>query len=155
MKNNELYHHGRLGQRWGKKNGPPYPLDYSQLSQAERERAKSRAKREGNLKEAADNKIYYSDQELRDVVNRFKLNREVSELLTPDNVSKGMKTVDNLTKKLNTVEKLGNAVVKTTTTGINLYNRLGVINARYSGTEFEAINFAGNKKKDGDKKKDN
>lgn len=24
---NELYHHGRLGQVWGVRNGPPYPLD--------------------------------------------------------------------------------------------------------------------------------
>lgn len=23
---NELYHHGIKGQKWGKKNGPPYPL---------------------------------------------------------------------------------------------------------------------------------
>ncbi len=23
----EIYHHGILGQKWGKKNGPPYPLD--------------------------------------------------------------------------------------------------------------------------------
>lgn len=26
---NELYHHGRLGQRWGVTNGPPYPLSRS------------------------------------------------------------------------------------------------------------------------------
>lgn len=23
---NELYHHGILGQKWGQKNDPPYPL---------------------------------------------------------------------------------------------------------------------------------
>lgn len=27
--NNELYHHGILGQRWGHRNGPPYPLGSS------------------------------------------------------------------------------------------------------------------------------
>lgn len=27
MVENELYHHGRKGQKWGKRNGPPYPLD--------------------------------------------------------------------------------------------------------------------------------
>jgi len=30
--NNELYHHGILGQKWGIHNGPPYPLSY-QLSE--------------------------------------------------------------------------------------------------------------------------
>lgn len=32
----ELYHHGIKGQKWGKKNGPPYPLGASDHSSAER-----------------------------------------------------------------------------------------------------------------------
>ncbi len=32
----ELYHHGILGQRWGKKNGPPYPLGAGDHSASER-----------------------------------------------------------------------------------------------------------------------
>lgn len=31
-KTDELYHHGVKGQRWGIKNGPPYPLDAKALS---------------------------------------------------------------------------------------------------------------------------
>lgn len=38
---NELRHHGIIGQKWGKRNGPPYPLDASDMSKAEKKAAKA------------------------------------------------------------------------------------------------------------------
>lgn len=53
--NNELYHHGVEGQKWGVKNGPPYPLG-SGMSER---KAKSRAKKDA--KEYARAKMFYGD----------------------------------------------------------------------------------------------
>lgn len=32
----ELYHHGIKGQKWGARNGPPYPLNSSDKSASEK-----------------------------------------------------------------------------------------------------------------------
>ena len=63
----ELYHHGIFGQRWGKRNGPPYPLSAGahsasekkagwRKSLAEKREAKAAAKRERKI--AYYNKLY-------------------------------------------------------------------------------------------------
>lgn len=41
--NEELAHHGIIGQKWGHRNGPPYPLDASAHSKAEKEAMSSKS----------------------------------------------------------------------------------------------------------------
>ena len=55
MHNNELYHHGVKGQKWGVENGPPYPLGSGMSERTARSRAKKDAK------EYARAKMFYGE----------------------------------------------------------------------------------------------
>lgn len=67
----DLEHHGILGQKWGKRNGPPYPLDAGDHSAAEKkagwrkslddkdQKVKKNAKTSGPI--ALDSKDPFSD----------------------------------------------------------------------------------------------
>ena len=51
----ELYHHGVLGQSWGKKHGPPYPLDGvdKKIARAEAKKKKERERKLKKMQRAA------------------------------------------------------------------------------------------------------
>lgn len=65
---NELYHHGIFGQKWGKRNGPPYPLDANDHSANEK-----KAGWKDSLKNALPKKKKYnfSDKEISEARKRY------------------------------------------------------------------------------------
>ena len=81
----ELYHHGILGQHWGKRNGPPYPLK-SSVSDKIQEKGKARKDAEYKKKRDKLNKTGkgrtvgnsegYSDAYLRRMERLRKLGEE-------------------------------------------------------------------------------
>lgn len=111
---NELYHHGIMGQRWGKKNGPPYPLSRSQKSKKEKQEAKrttpltdgekSNLIRRGTASEAYAAREYLTVNEMETIMNRINTEKKLSSLASKDLVS----TFDQIDKLMTKVGKVKN-----------------------------------------------
>lgn len=65
-----LSHHGIMGQRWGVKNGPPYPLSGSRSSRVGRKRAEKR--------------ISYIEQNTKKGIASARLSKQLSSLRMED-----------------------------------------------------------------------
>lgn len=135
QKGNSLSHHGILGQKWGKKNGPPYPLDYKKLSAEERELAKADAIRRGDVKEANFNRRYFSDQEVKAVMERFNLNgklKDLDESTQHSRLDKAEVWVSNVKRTADVVDKGTDAwnIFAKTANGLGVRPPLIVIDKR-------------------------
>ena len=190
---NELYHHGVTGMKWGKRNGPPYPLnaegkaslakqkkasnaaglsdesgiilkrkkkkkqlddipDYSKMSETEVSERKREAARKGNITEAYKNRDYYTDNELKDVKNRYSLNTEVSKL-SKAQIKTGQQKAEEIASKFETASRLTSAVGNTAANSIKIINNVGAILSWLNNKEFKPIDTNFNKNENKDKKK--
>lgn len=101
---NELYHHGRLGQKWGQKNGPPYPLSRATVGQAygkkkrgisgyiERRKAKKEQKAISKLEKAASKKTSNNESQISESYEDAK-----ARALRQGNATEVLKYVNDLT----------------------------------------------------------
>lgn len=98
----EIYHHGILGMRWGKRNGPPYPLSSSSKSSAEKKAEKESGTERKTY--SAKQLRSLSDEDLRDAVNRLKMEKQYIEYakFIEDNtkqISKGKSFISKVLEK--------------------------------------------------------
>lgn len=116
---NELYHHGRLFQRWGVRNGPPYPLSRSAVKKAygkkgknkqlrpmteeERQAEKERVLREGTATEVLRYAGEISNTELSNALNRIKWTNELTRI-AQEEADAGWKNVDKVMKKVGNIK---------------------------------------------------
>lgn len=115
MAENELYHYGILGMKWGVRRTP------EQLARA---RGKTKSNSESvheDYKKAHDSKSVksMSDSELRSRLNRIQMEQQYSRL-NPGTVAKGKNTVNKVLKTVGTV-------AATTGTILTLYNNINKI----------------------------
>lgn len=87
-----LIHHGIEGQKWGHRNGPPYPLSAQQ-------------KKVLNFGEDKKTTSDLTNEELKRYIDRIKLDRELVSLTT-NQKERGMKIVGNI------LQNAGNTVVQ-------------------------------------------
>ena len=124
-----LQHHGIDGQKWGVKNGPPYPLDGSKPKQKESRRQKRKKykelkKRDKELKEKIANRKYLTDDEIDELIDRFAREKKLNDLyLANTPKSYDIEKSKNVTK--NVLGDIGASVfknvAKTMLTGALLY----------------------------------
>lgn len=83
-----LAHHGILGMKWGKKNGPPYPLsdaDHAKvIRKAEKKREKAEARKKKNAKTAVrlkKHKDEYTNEEILEALRRLDIESEIDKRL--------------------------------------------------------------------------
>ncbi|MGN1242959.1 MAG: hypothetical protein ACI4TN_01860 [Candidatus Enterosoma sp.] len=115
MDNNELYHYGVLGMKWGVRRSRP-----SSSSKTGKKRKQPVYEHEDYIQAHSKKSVKsMSDAELRRRLNRLQMEKQYKEL-NPGRVNKGKKYI-------NSFIKTGATAATVTTTGLTTYNNVDKI----------------------------
>lgn len=96
-----LVHHGIQGQKWGERNGPPYPLDYSDYSKEERKLNKYKEKSTQRIEDSYDNKF----KQNRKFLSAYRKKMEKYEDTNEKKYDKFSDLVENYENQFDTLQK--------------------------------------------------
>ena len=137
----ELYHHGIKGQKWGVRR---YQNEDGRLTSAGKARLnkKTDAQKESERQKRNDskNRGTLSDKELRQKIERLKLEKELRSL-TSSEVSRGRTEIADILKRI------GTSTITTAATGALLYAAKAAITRKFDANQFGDAVFRGGAKK--------
>lgn len=97
-----LSHHGILGQRWGKRNGPPYPLGADDHSASEKKAGwKDSLKKEQKKRAKRIKKDYTEKDDYRYLKSTRHIKKDLKELLQREDVVSAKKNLEESNKESN------------------------------------------------------
>ena len=136
MDQRELTHHGVLGMKWGVRRTP------EQLSAGRQIRGKSSAQKASEIKKRSDakNRGSLSKDQLKEKIERLKLEKELREL-TNSEISSGKAEVNRI------LRQVGTKVATNALTGASLYALQSIASKKFDRKEFGSAIFNGGPKK--------
>jgi hypothetical protein len=113
---NALMHHGILKQKWGQRNGPPYPLNRSDYSAAEKKAMRTQKKLE--KKTAKAEKTQQKADRLKEASQktREELEKEILDIELMNKYNRVMNESVRLSKEYKELTKKGDKALKNSTT---------------------------------------
>lgn len=88
MSQNELYHHGIDGQKWGIRHGPPYPLDRADHNKVVEKSEKASKKRHLSYRGSRKYAKRMSDKDLNDTIDRLQREETYRRLVSKEKADK-------------------------------------------------------------------
>ena len=139
---NTLTHHGIQGQKWGERNGPPYPLSKSPSTKSKTKVRKTEAQKESERQKRYDvkNRGALSDEELQAKIKRLQMEKQLREL-TESELNYGKRVTDK------TIENIGTKVATTAIPGATLYLIKSAVSGEFDAKELGNAIFNGGAKK--------
>lgn len=96
---NQLYHHGIEGQRWGVRNGPPYPL-----TTEARKKTKEQAISEGSATDILEYANEMTNKELIDALNRVQWMAKLEDISSKKENPDVLRRIDRIMDKVGDVK---------------------------------------------------
>lgn len=136
---NYLVHHGIPNQKWGERNGPPYPLSREEHNQVVRS---------GNIAKIKEHLAEFRDWEIEEALKKFNYNQKIEALEKNAITIKGREKYERFMSKATDAKRLLETTASAAEHGVRLYNVVANVVNTFCGKDWKTVPTSGKKSDD-------